>query len=369
MTYKEALYFTAKCLTLGHYPGKIAEVRGLIHSGIIDWELVVWASTGQFVFPALHLQLKRAGLLSELPPDLVEYMEEITGLNRERNKQIIDQAAEVATLLNQHGFTPIFLKGTANLLAGLYEDIGERMVGDIDFLVEEKDMVPVAELLIDTGYEPIDRYNPWDFKITKHYPRLVNVNRTANVEVHRQVLQIPYDKSLPNELIVRDKLALNLPFTACVMSHEHQIIHNILNVQINDFGYYYAGIFLRQSYDLFLLSRRENPLVVTQNYGKFFHRVNGYLAVSHELFDHPDCIPWQADFSAKSFLNRIKRNLDNPRWERLSHALLYLILRFSNYARVLVRITHNKDARRLLFKRLRDPKWYNAHIKSYKELF
>ena len=35
--------------------------------------------------------------------------------------------------------TPIFLKGTGNLLANLYEDIAERMVGDIDFIFSKED--------------------------------------------------------------------------------------------------------------------------------------------------------------------------------------------------------------------------------------
>ena len=62
-------------------------------------------------------------------------MELITGLNRERNQQISTQARALNTLLLNHGITPIFLKGTGNLLAGLYTDIAERMIGDIDFIL------------------------------------------------------------------------------------------------------------------------------------------------------------------------------------------------------------------------------------------
>ena len=69
----------------------------------------------------------------------MDYMKYITKLNRERNEEIIAQAKELNTLLLEHHITPIFLKGTGNLLEGLYEDIGERMVGDIDFLFSEED--------------------------------------------------------------------------------------------------------------------------------------------------------------------------------------------------------------------------------------
>lgn len=76
-------------------------------------------------------------LLQYLPEELVNYMIHITDLNRERNKQIIKQAKEINSLLLANDITPIFLKGTGNLLEGLYADIAERMVGDIDFIVSK----------------------------------------------------------------------------------------------------------------------------------------------------------------------------------------------------------------------------------------
>ena len=46
-------------------------------------------------------------------------MEHITNLNRERNQQIITQAKELNTLLLKNNITPIFLKGTGNLIRGV----------------------------------------------------------------------------------------------------------------------------------------------------------------------------------------------------------------------------------------------------------
>ena len=69
-----------------------------------------------------------------------------------RNEEIIAQAKELNTLLLEHNITPIFIKGTGNLLEGLYEDIAERMVGDIDFLFSKEDYPRAIELLKDNGY-------------------------------------------------------------------------------------------------------------------------------------------------------------------------------------------------------------------------
>ena len=139
MSYKETLYFIATCLTISLEDKNRVVIQKLLQSDMIDWDAVVQLSTSHYVFPALYCNLKRADFLQYLPQDLVNYMEHITNLNRERNEQIITQAKELNTLLLANNITPIFLKGTGNLLADLYEDIAERMVGDIDFILSKED--------------------------------------------------------------------------------------------------------------------------------------------------------------------------------------------------------------------------------------
>ena len=78
-------------------------------------------------------------------------MEHVANTNRDRNTQIISQAKELNTFLLSHNITPIFIKGTANLLAGLYNDITERMVGDIDFLFSSQDYPRAIQVLKEWG--------------------------------------------------------------------------------------------------------------------------------------------------------------------------------------------------------------------------
>ena len=56
-------------------------------------------------------------------------------------------------LLVANNITPVFLKGTGNLLEELYEDIAERMVGDIDFIVLNVDYLKVTEILLRNNYQ------------------------------------------------------------------------------------------------------------------------------------------------------------------------------------------------------------------------
>jgi len=48
------------------------------------------------------------------------------------------------------GISPIYLKGTGNLIDGICSDIGERIIVDIDSLVPEKDFLTTA-VCIRTG--------------------------------------------------------------------------------------------------------------------------------------------------------------------------------------------------------------------------
>ena len=139
MNYKETLFFIAKSLTISFEEKNRDEIEFILKTTDVDWEAVVKLSTSHYVFPTIYCNFKRANFLKHLPADLVDYMKHITNLNRDRNTQILKQAKELNSLLLANNIAPVFLKGTGNLLEGLYEDVGERMVGDIDFIVSKKE--------------------------------------------------------------------------------------------------------------------------------------------------------------------------------------------------------------------------------------
>ena len=89
MNYKETLYFIAKCLTISSEDKNRDEIEVMLKTTDIDWETIVEVSTAHYVFPAMYCNLKGVGFLHYLPQELVNFMEHITKLNRERNDQII----------------------------------------------------------------------------------------------------------------------------------------------------------------------------------------------------------------------------------------------------------------------------------------
>lgn len=365
MTYKEAMLFVGKCLTLGIHPERKHEIQQEIRSGKIIWERIVQLSSGQFVLPALYVRLEKASLLNELPADLVEYMEYLTNCNRERNLQILSQINDITSLLNSNGIAPIFLKGTSHLLLPLYEDIAERMVGDIDFLVEETDFVKVAQLLIDTGYQPLEKFNPEVIKMTKHYPRLINYNYSAAVEVHRQVINPPHDIKFKSTEIIRDKQKINRQLEVYVPSNGHLIIHNVLHTQVGHEAYLWGDIHLRQMYDLLLLSAFENPQKVVNGYAQYTNHTNAYLALASMVFENPVGI----EYNKNKRIKLLNFFLLHPNYHTVYKTIIYIFWRLSRYVTLPFHSIYSKDVRAGLWFRLSDSKWYKNHVLSYWSYF
>jgi len=60
-----------------------------------------------------------------------------------------------------------YFKCTANLLDGIYSDVGERMIGDIDFLVKEEDYFRTAAILYGKGYQHNNKTTFIDYRTRK----------------------------------------------------------------------------------------------------------------------------------------------------------------------------------------------------------
>ena len=111
----------------------------------IFWDKLVQYGSSQLVLPAIYGALKRKKLVDHAPIDLVFYLQEITDLNRKRNTAILKQINFLSKLLNRHQIEHVFLKGAAMLITKPYDALNERMVGDIDILVSEKDLAKAQQ--------------------------------------------------------------------------------------------------------------------------------------------------------------------------------------------------------------------------------
>lgn len=368
MSYKETLFFVGECLTLQHCPDRIPRIREKIRSGDINWEELVWVSSNQMVLPAVYLQFKRADLVEELPEDLIEHLVHIYTLNKKQNQEILEQSKKIIQILNKHKIHPIFLKGVGNLLDNLYEDIGERMIGDIDFLLAEEDVIRAAEILKEDGYIELTKFSKKSLKLSKHYPRLLKEGEIAGLEIHHRVLNPPFDKRLSHKIIDQEKKKLKIQETAYVLSDSHQIVYNAMIVQMNDTVVYWNPIYLRHMNDLFLLSIKNNPLKTVQNFGHYFRRLNVYLALSSTLLSTPPSLSFKKDRYTRTSIRKYMIEIKYLKLAKIKRVFLYLIYRVFNYVWQTIQATYKSSMRHSLYRRLSDPKWYRRHLGSYKKM-
>jgi len=357
MTYKETLFFIGKCLTISHEKENLNIVSKLIKNNDVDWDAVVKVSTQHYVFPALYCNLKRAELLSHLPQDLVDYMKHITDLNRDRNLQIIAQAKEINELLTKNDITPIFLKGTGFLLQDFYEDIAERMVGDIDFLVSKKDFQKTISILENDGYSHVIK-SKYHYPSYKHHPRIQKEGKIAAVEIHHEMTidnytkEFNYNSVIENSVTYKSYKFLGLSDQLCLV---------VIAKQINDSGQYFKSMSLRNSYDVFVLSKKINPLLSIKIYPILFPALNDFLAFSNKVF-HSDSINFETNSRSKKNLAQFEFLLDNQQqraqfYKKLSRKI-FIKKRFEFLLKSIIK----KDYRYWLFKRITDPQWYREKM-------
>lgn len=368
MTNVEALLFVGKCLSLAAEPDKAEEIRKLIQSDDVDWRVVVYESSNQLVVPALYLNLKQNKLLSGLPEDLISYFEEITNANRERNRQILSQAKNLTALLNKAGLSPIFLKGTAHLIDDLYKDVGERMIGDIDFILKMEDALKAFSILKENGYHHI--YGSGDAVLgsSRHLPRLVHENEIAGIEVHGRLLNGKYAHIFGWDQVFPSRKKAKKLQEAYVLSDPNLILNNIVNVQLNDKGHKKYKTFMRQSYDLLLLSKRENPLEVSKSFPHYFKILNNYIAFSAYLFGYPKILKFEKNKPSEQYLNRMKKIWKYPKIARAGRLLSFLFFRLYRYISTLFLMFFSASTRKRVFTSLADATYYKKHFEQYKNI-
>ena len=354
MNYKENLFFIAKCLTISLEEKNKDEIEIILKTTDVDWDAVVKVSTSHYVFPAMYCNFKRADFLKYLPADLVDYMKYITNLNRDRNTQIIQQAKDLNNLLLANNIRPIFLKGTGNLLAGIYDDIAERMVGDIDFIFSKQDYPKAIRILREFEYSEVNKkeyYPPDEFR---HYRRLKKENNIAAIEIHKDFLSIKkYTKEFNYNFVEKDSQLIN---GIAVLSYTNKLNLSIIANQINDRGFYYKTMALRNAYDVFLLSKKTNAKYAMIKLDKLSHPLNCFLAACYEVFNKVETVEYNKNAKTALYLRNFNKQFTKPVRGQSKRNKIYLFIKRIFY--ILYKSIIYKEYRIFLFKSVTDKNWY-----------
>ena len=339
-----------------------------IKSGNVPIKKFVKFCDSHLIVTTIYHKFSKNNLLGIFPDDLKEHLENIYQLNKQRNKAILLQAGEINHTLINKNIEPLYLKGTANLADGLYDDDGERMIGDIDFLVLKKDYNKAIEVCKNLGYK--SEVKLFENEISwNHYPRLFRADVLADIEIHNTPVEFRYSDKFTTNRLFKEKQHSSGHVNFIVPSAEDRLIHVFIHSQLSNCGHACKTIGLRDLYDAWLLSQRVNwEEAINQIEEK--EKARTFFEYMEYLFS-PDQDLTQVN--NKSTLRYIKRHhwfLNHPGWHRLyvKSYMLYVLL-FTRYLKRLFSALYNKSDRKYIFNRLKDPKWYKRHFKGVNELF
>ncbi|MFK7860933.1 MAG: nucleotidyltransferase family protein [Granulosicoccus sp.] len=138
----------------------------------LDWHDVLAISGDYLVTPSLFVALRNSGGLESIPADPREALEWIYEANSQRNRQLLRAWAALVQTLDNADVKCLPLKGIALLYCGYCPD-NDRVLADIDFLVQGSQLPKALQVLQAAGYRQISNVNdPRSFNSEPEYPIL-----------------------------------------------------------------------------------------------------------------------------------------------------------------------------------------------------
>lgn len=244
-----------------------------LQSSNVSWNNIVKVSSNHLVLPALYFRLKSKELLAHLPEDLQSYMNTIATINKNRNQSLIIEAKKVTSILNNHGIQHVYIKGMATLIGGYYQDLGERMITDMDILLRTEDAQRAYHLIKSLGYSKTIDFD-YEVKDFRHLPKLIDNRKLAAIELHDNIL-IKGKRQLIN---LDDLFETSVKRDNFIIPNQYYLnLINILTTQINNNNYYYNRINLKNLYDSTVLDLAKKEL--DEANGTHNKYVNSYLSL------------------------------------------------------------------------------------------
>lgn len=229
---------------------------------IADWNALVESARQHSVLGLLYSKLVQTGAIAsaKVPKDVRVALRLAYARALAQNTRKLEILGEIAQALAARNVPVIALKGCA-LATALYDDVGQRHIGDIDFLVRREHIPAAVEVLEQQGFAPpvsiftkdtrADQLGELVFSRPGHPP--------VSVEPHWHIFNVPYfvrhipvnwfwSNSQPTQVVNQSLLMLN-PDALVVHLCSHYVLHHV------------AQPHLRWSYDIALLLARHRDSI------------------------------------------------------------------------------------------------------------
>lgn len=117
-----------------------------------EWEELIRVANLGWLVPTLYVASRDHGVLERIPADARAYLELLHERNLARNRRLKAQLIEAIAFLNAADIQPILLKGAIGLFTARDEELGARMLSDLDINVEPSQMDSARRALASLGY-------------------------------------------------------------------------------------------------------------------------------------------------------------------------------------------------------------------------
>lgn len=354
-TYK----FLAGCLSLECGDERRDEILEAVSSGKVNWPEFFLLGGNHLILQTIYRIFNSQDITAQLPSEVTVSLKNIFLLNRERNNKIMAQALEIQGLLSAGGITPLFLKGTGHVMNGLYSDPAERLMADIDLLVEPGNIEKAVECLVAAGYQgPLKIHPERAHLYKKHHPGLFKPGMPAFVEIHWEAVRPPNNKTFSSKKILERRTPSLLYPDCYTLDMEDHVVHNFIHSQLEHGGDFYARVYLRNMYDMLLLSKHCSPERALAPYEPFRRESARYLFLIDNVFD-VGMINKQGDRRSRLYLFRYNMNLR-------FYLLVHLLKCYKRFILTPIMLLGDKKMRRHKIRNLRKKEWYRKFFGKHR---
>ena len=237
----------------------------------VDLDKLIFLLSSHLIIPSFYYNLKKSKSDKFFNNEFIEYIKKIYEINKDRNKQMVIECNEINEILKSNNIEFVFLKGVALIDLKIFEDLGERMIGDIDVLVNRNQIKKVIRILRDKNYISKYDYKTFDYV---HTPKKINKKKLFAVEPHIKLFNSESIISA-NQILKKRQCIHNIN----TPNKKDTLIHNILNYQINDNGSVLLNYSFRSLYDTFKLLKFTS---INEKYMKN-NLISKYFFISEKL--------------------------------------------------------------------------------------
>ena len=142
------------------------------------------------------------------------------------------------------------------------------------------------------------------------------------------------------------------------MSYANKLNLSIIANQINDHGFYYKRMALRNAYDVFLLSKNTNAKDAVNTLDKLSHPLNCFLAACYEVFNKVDSLEYNSKIKVASYLSDFYSQFTNPIQAKRQTKFYKIYIFIKRIFYILNKSITRKEYRVFIFKSLNDKNWY-----------